>query len=144
MFSIPTRCPEGVANEIRAAFTVFWCDSAGAANHLRIAVEQFMGWLGIPARRRDKSGKYREARLHERIELFQKRKPTLGGLLMALKWLGNTGSHEGGVPRDDLLDAFEVFEHALAELIDRRSAKIARLARRLSKKHGPQRRSRSK
>jgi hypothetical protein len=37
---------------------------------------------------------------------------------MALKWLGNTGTHTSAVTRDDLLDAFEILDHALVELID--------------------------
>jgi hypothetical protein len=61
---------------------------------------------------------------------------TLGSQLMALKWLGNTASHEGGVSRDDLLDAFEILEHNLRELIEHRSARVAELARKLTKKHG--------
>ena len=59
---------------------------------------------------------------------------------MALKSLGNTGTHEGQVTREDVLDAFEIIEHALAELIDRRTAKVAALARKLSKKHARGRR----
>lgn len=55
---------------------------------------------------------------------------------MALKWLGNAGSHDRTVSKSDLLDAFEILEHALAEIIDRRSAKVAELAKKLAKKHG--------
>ena len=56
---------------------------------------------------------------------------------MALKWLGNTGTHKGEVDREDLLDAFEILEHALTELIDRRATKIAALAKKLTQKHRP-------
>jgi hypothetical protein len=55
---------------------------------------------------------------------------------MALKWLGNTGAHEGSISDADLLDAFEIFEHALAEIVDKRSANLAALAKKLTKKHG--------
>jgi hypothetical protein len=60
---------------------------------------------------------------------------SLGIQLMALKWLGNTASHEGNVSREDLLDAFEILEHILVELIDQRSVRVAELARNLTKKH---------
>jgi len=64
-----------------------------------------------------------------------KGEPAVGAQLMALKWLGNTASHEGSVSRDDLLDAFEILEHSLSELIEQRSARVAELARQLTKKH---------
>jgi len=56
--------------------------------------------------------------------------------LMALKWLGNSGSHSGEVSRDDLLDAFEILEHALAELLEQKSERIAALAKKMTAKHG--------
>ena len=73
--------------------------------------------------------------LHARIEEFAKRDAVIGAQLMALKWLGNTGSHEGSVTKDDLLGAFEIMEHALVELIDRRSEKVAALAKQLAHRH---------
>jgi hypothetical protein len=54
---------------------------------------------------------------------------------MALKWLGNTGTHSAEVSEDDLLDAFEILEHALIEIIEKRSTKVAELAKKLTKKH---------
>lgn len=96
-----------------------------------------MDHLGIQSRRKNKKGKFDKLTLHNRIEVFSKNEPTIGAQLMALKLLGNTGSHDGGVMRNDVLDAFEIVEHALFELIDDKSKRIAALAQTLTEKHRP-------
>lgn len=140
VIEIPKKCPDEVKKELRGAFALMWADPGAAAGHLRVAVERLMDALGVQKRRRDKSGKLIDLSLHHRIELFQKRDPATGAQLMALKWLGNVGSHEGAVRRGDLLDAFEILEHSLAELIDQRTKKMAALAKALIKKHARRRR----
>lgn len=135
MFTIPKRCPDEVRDKLRSAFTVFWIDQAAAATRVRVALERLLNHLGVKRRRKDKSGKLVDLTLHARIEDFAKRDALIGAQLMALKWLGNTGSHEGPVEKDDLLDAFEIMEHCLAELIERRSAKVAELAKKLTHRH---------
>lgn len=55
---------------------------------------------------------------------------------MALKWIGNTGSHGSYMSTNDLLDSFEIMEHALAEIIGGHSARVAAIAKKLTKKHG--------
>ncbi len=56
---------------------------------------------------------------------------------MALKLVGNTGSHNRGVNGEDVLDAFEIVEHALFELIDKKSQRLAAFAQSLTDKHRP-------
>ena len=135
IFAMPKKCPEGVREKLRAAFTVFWIDQPASASRVRVALERLLNHLGIKRRRKDKQGKFVDLTLHARIEEFAKRDPVIGAQLMALKWLGNSGSHEGSITKDDLLDAFEIMEHALVELIDRRSEKVAELAKQLAHRH---------
>jgi len=136
MFDFPARCSEDVKEELRAAFAIFWSHQAACAGRIRVALECLMNHLGVQKRKKDKKGKYSDLSLHARIDVFAKNEPTIGPQLMALKWLGNAGSHNREVRKDDLLDAFEIMEHALVEIIDRRSAKVAALAKKLTKKHG--------
>ncbi len=136
MFDFPTKCPDIVKAELRAAFALFWSNQSACAGRIRVALECLMTHSGVQRRRRDKNGKYFDLTLHARIDAFSKREPNVGPHLMALKWLGNAGSHNGEVRKDDLLDAFEIMEHALVEIVDRRSAKVAALAKKLTKKHG--------
>lgn len=128
MFEMPQKCPEAIKNELRKAFAVFWSDHSASASHIRISLERLMD-LKIT------ETETKSMKLHKRIDLFQKTDPIVGSHLMALKWLGNTSSHEGDVSREDVLDAFEILEYALNELIERRSVKVGILAENLTYKH---------
>jgi hypothetical protein len=134
---IPDRCPGAISLELRASFQSFWSDRAAAANRLRSALERLLDHLGVKTRTRKAMGGFHTLTLHDRIELFEKGEPGLGSHLLALKWLGNTGSHGDEVSVGDLLDAYEVTEHCLAEILTQRSKRIAAIAKNLNKKHAP-------
>jgi len=136
LFPIPEKCPESVAKEVISAFELYWIYRPACAGRLRVALEALMDHLNIQKEIPTNKGGMRELSLHQRIEAYRVIEPILGGNLLALKWLGNTGSHSSVVSKRDILDAFEVFEDALAEIIDKRSEKMAQLAERLRKRHG--------
>lgn len=135
MIDLPEKCPHNVRDQLRAAYALFWPNPSACAGRIRVALEYLMDHLGIPSQIPDKNGKTRELKLHARIELFATKEPTAGSQLMALKWLGNAGSHHNIVSETDLLDAFQIVEHALGEIIDRRSLSVAALAEEMTKKH---------
>jgi hypothetical protein len=142
IFNLPIGYPEQVKEQLHAAFSAFWIDRGACAGRIRVALERLMDYLGVPKRRRVKNNTYSALMLHDWIDLYAKSEPMTGAQLMALKWLGNTGSHDSVVTRSDLLDAFEVMEHALGEIVEKRSARISELAKKLAKKHKPSRRRR--
>lgn len=133
------RIPEGAHIELkvalRASFQSFWSDPAGAANSMRIALERLLDSLGFSYRDVTKNGRRKPVNLHQRLERMRVKYPDAATQLMALKWLGNTGSHSIRVNRYDVLDGYEVLEECLAELVDARSKRVAELAARLSKRH---------
>ncbi len=135
IIELPAKCPKEVTEELRAAFSIFWLHRAACAGRIRVALEYLMNYLGVPKKKKDKSGKYSDLTLHARLDSFAKSEPAMGPPLMALKWLGNTGSHDRDITQTDLLDTFEILEHALVEIIDGRSARIAALSKKLTKKH---------
>lgn len=135
IFDLPPKCPENVSTELRIAFSLFWGYREACAGRVRVGLELLMDHLGVPKRKKAKNNKFFDLTLHGRLEHFACKNPTIGSHLMALKWLGNAGSHDGTVSTNDLLDAFEVLENALAELIDQRSARVTALAKKLTKKH---------
>jgi hypothetical protein len=55
---------------------------------------------------------------------FEKKDGLNGPILRAIKWIGNDGSHQGGVSREEVLDAFDMMELALTNLFDDAAAKI--------------------
>jgi hypothetical protein len=139
IFRIPEECPKEVKTELRAAFRLFCSDQSASAGRVRVSLERLMDHYGVPKRRKGKDCKFFPLSLHTRIETFSKARSEAGVKLMALKWLGNTASHQGDVSRDDLLDGFEILEYLLAELFEQRAARVAELAKSLTKKHAPRR-----
>lgn len=139
IIDIPAKCPDDVTLNLDASFSLFWADRAACTSRIRSALECVLTHQGVPttAQGVGSNGKSKELSLHARIEKFAAGSPVIGPQLMALKWLGNAGSHGTDVKRDDLLDAYEILEHCLVELIEQRSAKVAALAQKLTKKHGP-------
>lgn len=135
MFQISAKCPKSVTEPLRASFALFWQDSSAAASRLRIAIERTLDSVRVKTRRKTRSGGFERLSLHKRIEEFAGSNRILGAQLMALKWLGNVGSHDAHATRDDLLDAFEIFENVLGELIEERSKRVSQLAKTLHKKH---------
>ncbi len=135
MFKISNACPQPMADAIRSAFQIFWIDGAACAGRLRVALESLMDSNQIPILR--KEGGKAPMPLDNRLKIFADKEPAMKDHLMALKWLGNTGSHSHGVPEHELLQAFEVLEHVIEELIDKKSARIAKIADQIDKRHNP-------
>jgi hypothetical protein len=132
LIRLPKQCPQAVADSLSYAFSLYWVDRPATAGRIRVAVERLLDHLAIPAT--TKKGGYLP--LDHRIDAFSKNDPTNGAHLMALKWLGNVGSHTDYVNTDDLLSAFEILEHVLGEVIDKKSASIAKLAADITAKYG--------
>lgn len=141
MISISQRCPAPVASELRACFRLFWLDRSAAANRIRAGVERIMDHFRIPRRQRTNKGKFAPLYLHDRLGRFEKSDKAIAARLMAIKWLGNTGSHQSDdVTRDDILDALELLEDALVELFEHRTRRLTALTRSLLKRHKPTKR----
>jgi hypothetical protein len=136
IFVLPTNCPDDVAQELRSAFALFLSSKDACAGRIRVALECLMDNLHIPKKRKNKKGGYFTLTLHARIEAFAVGQPSIGQQLLALKWLGNSGSHKSKVTENDLLDGFEILEHTLEEVIGKRSATMTALAKKMTKKHG--------
>jgi hypothetical protein len=136
MISIPENCPTDIADELKSAFRVYWDNPSACAGRIRVALEHLMNHLGVPKRKKKAGGGMAGLTLHSRIDVFASNEPVIGNQLMALKWLGNAGSHDGKVAKADLLDAFEILEHVLSEILEKKSARVAGLAKKLLRKHG--------
>ena len=135
LFRLPKKCPDAFSIELKLAFSLFWSAPSACAGRIRAGLEVLMTYLGVPKRKKGANGRISDLSLHARIDLFAAEEPAIGTQLMALKWLGNAGSHLGQVSQSDLLDAFEILEHALDELLLGRSKRVVVLARKLSRKH---------
>ena len=115
------KTPETVRAPLRMAGQLLWQSPEAAANHIRQAVECLLDHQKV--RKRPKAGG-KGLTLHARLLEFEKKDSLNGPILRAIKWIGNDGSHQGGVSREDVLDAFDMMELALTNLFDEGAAKI--------------------
>lgn len=115
------KTPETVKGPLRMAGQLLWQSPEAAANHVRQAVEHLMDHQKV--KKLVKAGG-KKLTLHARLLEFEKKDGRNGPILRAIKWIGNDGSHKGGVSRDEVLDAFDMMELALTNLFDDGAAKI--------------------
>jgi hypothetical protein len=110
-FQITLSCPYKIKEEIIKSFSLFWIDVSASANRLRIAIELIMEDCGVTTGHS----------LNKKIDKFKETEPELANYFRAIKWIGNTGSHEAdSLKKQDLIDAFEILELALEKLYDSR------------------------
>ncbi|WP_158540988.1 DUF4145 domain-containing protein [Thiomonas sp. X19] len=138
IINVPKKSPTDVKDALSEAFKLYWASTEACAGRIRVAVEHLLTHVGVPREKTDESGKQIKYNLHTRIESYAKTEPKLGAQLMAIKWIGNTASHRGGISKTDLLDTFEVLEYVLSEIIMGNSKRIEELARKLAEKHSQQ------
>jgi len=131
IFSVPQKCPEEVISEIKASFKLFFADSSASANYVRKTVDAILTNKKIKRFTVNNKGKKVTINLHARIVEFEKSKPDIAKKLLAIKWLGNEGSHTDKMTKNDVLDAYEILEAAIDDLyvgqrrlIEKKVAKI--------------------
>lgn len=131
MIELPRSLNAAAKEHMTRAFELFWSDAGACANRLRIVVELLLDQLEVP--RSGPKGKQNNARLNlsDRIAILKDLRPGHDKALTALREIGNTGSHEGDVEFEELLDCFELLEDAVIELLERRRENLDRKAQRI-------------
>lgn len=140
IFAIQEQCPEAVGAHLTAAFALIWSDTSGAANRMRAGVEALLDDQRVQ-KSSSRKGKRQYLTAHTRIGKLAIKHKKAADYLMAIKWLGNSGSH-GAIDvmtREELLDAAELFEAALDLLYVKRESKFQRLASEINRRKGPKR-----
>jgi hypothetical protein len=130
-----------VQRELVRAFSLFWGDPTAAGNALRGCVECILTRRGIP-RNTVSKGKRRRLQLHDRIVQFEKKSPRQAGALMAVKWIGNEGSHAGSLQLTDVFDAMDVIKDVIDNFWGDREKTLARLINEINRERGPRSRRR--
>lgn len=139
LFEIPRDLPNPIRVEIERSFQLYWFDGRACANSLRIAVEELLTAQHVnKSDGRPTSGNRRRMlSLHQRIGLFAKKNSQLADKLMAIKWIGNAGSHTSIVDAHDLLDAYEILSFVLDEIYEKRSKRVGAIARAVNRRSAP-------
>lgn len=127
-FSLPDDCPEEIADPLKASFSVFLTHPGAAANLVRISVERMLTAMGVAER----NEKDKRIPLHQRLEKLPATYEAFSKPLMAIKFLGNAGSHRHDeVNVADIEDAFGIMDHVVNELFSGRRESVAVLTERL-------------
>lgn len=127
IIEIPKSCPNSVSKILNETFGLYWLDLGSCANKIRISIEILMDEQKIP----------QTQTLHRRLELFEKSNDSVSKLLMAIKWIGNAGSHFSEIKKEDVLDAYELLEFALEQLYNDREQELIKLSEEINKSKKP-------
>ena len=137
IFQIHKDVPKDICKAIKESFKLFWIDSSSCGNKIRTVVELIMDEQKVAKTYIDR-GKRKGYSLHKRIELFKAIKPDEAELLMAIKWIGNSGSHVNDeLKKDDTLDAYEILEYVTIKLYEKDTHRIKALSKTINKRKKP-------
>ena len=143
LFELPSNCPDSISNPIEESFKLFFASPSAAANYVRKAIEQLLTEQKVKRYDR-KGGKLTYVSLHRRIGLLPSKYEEFKQVLMAIKWLGNAGSHDNSaVTQDDVLDSYEFVEHVINEIYASKKKDIVARAKKVNKSKGPIKKAKS-
>jgi hypothetical protein len=143
-FTVPPRLfplqpfyPKSVLTPLEKSFALFWYDAASCANKIRTVVEAIMDNKKVKKFVREKGG-LRQLTLHSRIKEFDKKHPKAAHYLLAIKWIGNLGSHSDDqkLKKAHLIKAFELLSAALDHIYDDHAVKLDRYAAAVNREKG--------
>lgn len=114
IFNLKNEIPDNVRTQINLSFSHFYNDLSSCANKIRIAIELILNDLKASKWRRTNKNKIHYfTDLHSRIEHFATKNKEVSNQLLALKIIGNEGSHIGDLTINDILDAYEILEQLI-------------------------------
>jgi hypothetical protein len=138
IFPISESIPLEIKIALLDSFYLFFTDNSSCANKIRIVVELILDKFKIKKTTNNSDGKRKKVALHHRIEQFKVKYSSAAELLMAIKWIGNVGSHSSeALTRDDILDGMEMLEHVVNMLFESESKRIKTLVKTINKRKGP-------
>ncbi len=141
IFDVSNDVPYKIKLHIYDSFKLFFCDPGAALNCLRIALEETLNFLEVN-RFAVKNKKRFRISLHARIGLMEAKYKEIKDLCLAIKWHGNAGSHsEDLISKDDVLDAYEIFEVLMEKLFEKKTKNATILAKKINKQKGIKRRA---
>ncbi|WP_155058463.1 DUF4145 domain-containing protein [Streptomyces blattellae] len=135
LIELPDGAPAGLQPMISAASASLLSDPSASANRIRSAIDCILDHKGV--RKFPQGNRKKRLTTHARIELFRDKNPSAADQLMAMKWIGNVGSHESEVmPLAWVLDGIEHFAKAVEIVYDTKEKELMRRAAIINKKGG--------
>lgn len=130
-FSLSEVCPDEIADPLLGSFSVFLIQPGAAASLIRICVERMLTAMGVP----EIDDKGKRIILHHRLNQLPELYQAYSAQLMAIKFLGNAGSHRHDKVRtEDIEDAYVIMEDVVSDLYSGRKESVAVLTKRIRDK----------
>ncbi|MCW8895536.1 DUF4145 domain-containing protein [Sulfurimonas sp.] len=137
IFKIPNEAPESVKKAIENSFSTVLINKSASANQVRIAVECLLTHLKIKQFNVRIGRRRQRLNLHQRIELLPVKYKKIKDICLAIKWLGNAGSHcDEDMKIDDVFDGYDMLSFVLEELFDNKHVHVKKLAKKINTKKG--------
>ena len=143
IFAIPHNLPEQIMSPLLESFSIYWVNPSASGNSLRISLEALMDFKRVKKTAANSQGNRRDISLHGRIEEFKRMNASkqanvaLAEELLAIKWIGNGGSHLAGLTDGNMVEAYKLMEHVLDELFNQTSVRREKLTRIINKTKKP-------
>ena len=137
IFHIPEKTPDNVSSSIKSSFSLLFTNKSSSANQIRVALENLLTHLKVKRTYINASGKRKSYTLHARIELLPSKYSHIQELCLAIKWLGNSGSHsDEELSFDNIFDGYDMISFILNELYDSQEKHAKKLAKIINLKKG--------
>ncbi|MEQ8415656.1 MAG: DUF4145 domain-containing protein [Imperialibacter sp.] len=136
IIAVSNQYPIEVQKKLIESFSHFFSDLASCANKIRVCVETLMDSLKIK-KYHITSGKRTKLDLHRRILDYKSKKPEVADHMLAIKWIGNSGSHYDNLTKDDVLDAYILLNHSLDRIFINHEMAIKQLTKKINKRRAP-------
>lgn len=133
IIEIKESYPKEIKKGLIASFGVFFCDSEACANKIRTVVEILLDLLKVKSTIINRQRKKVSLSLHARIIEYRNKNRDIANLLLAVKWIGNSGSHDSKITRDDTLDAYRILEYVLTKLYANDEVALIKMAAQINK-----------
>lgn len=138
IINIPNLTPEEVSKLLNKSFELFFSSPSSAVNLVRAAIEEILTDQKVQ-RYVISKGKRRMLSLHNRIDKLPEKHKSLKDSILAVKWLGNAGSHSVdslNLDLDDAMDAYELIEEIINKIYGSKDSSLAKIVRGVNKSKG--------
>lgn len=133
---LPDKIPTKVKVAIDSASEVLWLSPAAAANRLRQAVDELLTAKKVKRTTINTRRKRVDLNLHKRIVMYSNTNKEVGDALLAVKFIGNDGSHDSTLTVTDVLLGAEILDVAITALYDKTAEALKAKVKAIIKKGG--------
>lgn len=137
LFKLSDQITKEIIDQIDLSFSLFFSDLSSCANKIRITIEMILDDIKAPKYKIMGSKKRHVFNLHGRILHYKKKNKALAELMLAIKFIGNEGSHKGALELNDVLDAYEILYQIVDTAYVKQRLKALNLAREINSQGKP-------